>query len=56
MRPDIDRRLVIDALETALFQRCPEKGRMILHSDRGSQQAPLDQHRVLASNEAQGNH
>jgi putative transposase len=55
MRPDMHRRLVIDALEMGLFQRRPPKGKMIFHSDRGSQyasgdfRAVLDQHGVQPS-------
>ncbi len=36
MRPDMQRNLVIDALEMAWFKRNPE---LIFHSDRGSQYA-----------------
>jgi len=36
MRPDLHRSLVMDALEMGLFQRRPEKGELIFHSDRGS--------------------
>jgi len=39
MRPDMHRSLVIDALEMGLFQRRPEKGNLIFHSDRGCQYA-----------------
>ena len=35
MRPDMHRRLVIDALEMGLFQRRPRRGELIFHSDRG---------------------
>jgi putative transposase len=48
MRPDMHRSLVIDALEMGLFQRCPQKGQMIFHSDRGSQYASDDFRAVLA--------
>jgi transposase InsO family protein len=37
MRPDMHRNLVIDTLEMGLFQRRPANGKMIFHSDRGSQ-------------------
>ena len=61
MRPDMHRSLVIDALEMGLFQRCPPKGQMIFHSDRGSQYASddfrtvLDQHGVQPSMSRKGN-
>jgi hypothetical protein len=61
MRPDMHRSLVIDALEMGLFQRRPPKGRMIFHSDRGSQYASndfrdvLDNHGVLPSMSRKGN-
>jgi len=35
MRGDLHRSLVIDALEMAWYQRRPEKGALIFHSDRG---------------------
>ena len=48
MRPDMQRDLVIDALEMAWFRRCPDKkGRLIFHSDRGSQYASEDFNKVL---------
>jgi hypothetical protein len=55
------RSLVIDALEMGLFQRRPPKGKMIFHSDRGSQYASddsrqvLDQHGVQPSMSRKGN-
>jgi putative transposase len=61
MRPDMHRSLVIDALEMGLFQRCPPRGQMIFHSDRGSQYASddfrqvLDQHGVQPSMSRKGN-
>ncbi len=61
MRPDLHRSLVIDALEMGLFQRCPRKGELIFHSDRGSQYASeefrqlLEKHGILASMSRQGN-
>jgi putative transposase len=61
MRPDMHRSLVIDALEMGLFQRRPPKGKMIFHSDRGSQYASddfrkvLDQHGVQPSMSRKGN-
>jgi putative transposase len=61
MRPDMHRGLVIDALEMGLFQRRTPKGKMILHSDRGSQYASddfrdvLDHHGVLLSMSRRGN-
>jgi putative transposase len=61
MRPDMHRSLVIDALEMGLFQRCPPKGQMLFHSDRGSQYASddfrdvLDRHRVQPSMSRKGN-
>jgi putative transposase len=61
MRPDMHRSLVIDALEMGLFQRRPEKGQLIFHSDRGSQYASddfcavLDRYGVIASMSRKGN-
>jgi putative transposase len=61
MRPDMHRSLVIDALEMGLFQRHPQKGQLLFHSDRGSQYASddfralLDQHGVTASMSRKGN-
>jgi putative transposase len=61
MRPDMHRSLVIDALEMGLFQRRPPKGKLIFHSDRGSQYASddfrhvLDQHGVQPSMSRKGN-
>jgi putative transposase len=61
MRPDMHRSLVIDALEMGLFQRRPPKGKMIFHSDRGSQyasedfRAVLDKHSVQPSMSRKGN-
>jgi putative transposase len=61
MRPDMHRRLVIDALEMGLFQRRPQKGKLIFHSDRGSQyasddfRAVLDRHDIRASMSRKGN-
>ena len=61
MRPDMHRSLVIDALEMGLFQRHPQKGQLLFHSDRGSQyasddfRAVLDQHGVMASMSRKGN-
>jgi len=37
MRPDMHRSLVIDALEMGVYQRRPQAGGLIFHSDRGSQ-------------------
>ena len=48
MRPDMQRNLVIDALEMAWFQRNPGKNaQLIFHSDRGSQYASDDFSEVL---------
>ena len=48
MRPDMQRNLVIDALEMAWFKRNPgKKARLIFHSDRGSQYASEDFAKVL---------
>src|SRR5580700_8523346 len=48
MRPDMQRSLVIDALEMAWFQRNPgKKVGLIFHSDRGSQHASDDFSEVL---------
>ena len=48
MRPDMQRNLVIDALEMAWFQRNPgQKTELIFHSDRGSQYASDDFREVL---------
>ncbi len=53
--------LVIDALEMGLFQRRPQKGELIFHSDRGSQYASedfrqvLEKHGILASMSRKGN-
>ena len=47
MRPDMHRSLVIDALEMGLFQRRPQRGELIFHSDRGSQYASEDFRQVL---------
>ncbi len=61
MRPDMHRSLVIDALEMGLFQRRPQKGELIFHSDRGSQYASedfrqvLEKHGILASMSRKGN-
>jgi putative transposase len=48
MRPDMQRDLVIDALEMAWFRRCPDKKvGLIFHSDRGSQYASDDFNKLL---------
>ena len=48
MRPDMQRNLVIDALEMAWFKRNPgKKTELIFHSDRGSQYASDDFREVL---------
>jgi len=48
MRPDMQRSLVIDALEMAWFKRNPgKKTELIFHSDRGSQYASDDFRGVL---------
>jgi len=47
MRPDVHRSLVIDALEMGVYQRRPQTGRLIFHSDRGSQYASEDFRSVL---------
>ena len=56
MHSDMRRNLVIDALEMAWFQRCPDRRTgLIFHSDRGSQYASqefrsvLEQHGIQAS-------
>jgi putative transposase len=62
MRPDMQRKLVIDALEMAWFERNPGKQtELIFHSDRGSQYASADfrevlqEHRRTPSMSRQGN-
>jgi putative transposase len=62
MRPDMQRKLVIDALEMAWFQRNPgQKTELIFHSDRGSQYASddfrgvLQEHGITPSMSRQGN-
>ena len=61
MRPDMHRSLVIDALEMGVYQRRPQAGRLIFHSDRGSQyasedfRAVIDKHGILASMSRKGN-
>jgi transposase InsO family protein len=48
MRPDMQRDLLIDALEMAWFRRCPDKKvGLIFHSDRGSQYASDDFNKLL---------
>jgi putative transposase len=48
MRPDMHRSLVIDALEMGVYQRRPQPGGLIFHSDRGSQYASEHYQRLLA--------
>jgi len=62
MRPDMQRNLVIDALEMAWFQRNPGKNaELIFHSDRGSQYASddfsgvLKEHGITPSMSRKGN-
>jgi putative transposase len=61
MRPDMHRSLVIDALEMGVYQRRPQPGGLIVHSDRGSQyasqdfRAVIDKHGILASMSRKGN-
>jgi len=62
MRPDMQRSLVIDALEMAWFARNPGKNAgLIFHSDRGSQYASddfgkiLKQHGITPSMSRKGN-
>ena len=61
MRPDMHRSLVIDALEMGVYQRRPQPGGLIFHSDRGSQYASedfrevIDKHGILASMSRKGN-
>jgi putative transposase len=62
MRPDMQRSLVIDALEMAWFARNPsQKAGLIFHSDRGSQYASddfgkvLKEHRITPSMSRKGN-
>jgi putative transposase len=61
MRPDIHRSLVSDALEMGVFQRRPQRGGLIFHSDRGSQYASQDfggvieKYGILASMSRKGN-
>jgi putative transposase len=56
----INRQLVIDALNMAIGQRCPE-GELLHHSDRGSQYTSddfrdeLDKHNIQCSMSARGN-
>ena len=62
MRPDMQRNLVIDALEMAWFKRNPgKKTELIFHSDRGSQYASdefrevLKEHGITSSMSRKGN-
>lgn len=62
MRPDMQRNLVIDALEMAWFKRNPgKKAGLIFHSDRGSQYASEDfgdvlkEHGITPSMSRKGN-
>ena len=62
MRPDMQRKLVIDALEMAWFERNPgQPTELIFHSDRGSQYASddfrevLKEHGIRPSMSRQGN-
>jgi transposase InsO family protein len=62
MRPDMQRSLVIDALEMAWFKRNPDKqAGLIFHSDRGSQYASegfsevLKEHGITPSMSRKGN-
>ena len=62
MRPDMQRNLVIDALEMAWFKRNPgKKTELIFHSDRGSQYASdefrevLKEHGITPSMSRKGN-
>jgi putative transposase len=62
MRPDMQRDLVMDALEMAWMGRSPDKkGSLIFHSDRGSQYASeeyselLQGHGITASMSRKGN-
>jgi transposase InsO family protein len=62
MRPDMQRNLVIDALEMAWFKRNPGKqAGLIFHSDRGSQYASddfsavLNEHGITPSMSRKGN-
>ena len=61
MRSDMHRSLVIDALEMGVYQRRPQLGGLIFHSDRGSQyasedfRAVIDKHGILASMSRRGN-
>ena len=50
MSEQITRKLALDALDMALFQRQPPRG-LIHHSDRGSQYASGDYRRMLAANQ-----
>jgi transposase InsO family protein len=47
MQSPMERSLVIDALEMAYLQRCPDADKAIFHSDRGSQYASDDFRRVV---------
>jgi transposase InsO family protein len=47
MKTSIDRSLVIDAVEMACWQRRPQPGKTIFHSDRGSVYASDDYRVVL---------
>jgi transposase InsO family protein len=61
LQPQMQRRLVIDALEMAWQQRRPAKGKLLFHSDRGSQYASadftrfLDEHGITGSMSRKGN-
>ena len=60
MRPEMHRSLVIDALEMGVYQRRPQPGGLIFHSDRGSQYASedfrevMEKHGILASMSRKG--
>jgi Integrase core domain len=47
MRPDMHCSLVIDALEMGVYQRRPQPGGLIFHSDRGTQYASEDFRAVI---------
>ena len=61
LQPQMQRSLVIDALEMAWQQRRPAKGELLFHSDRGSQYASedftriLDEHGITPSMSRKGN-
>ena len=46
MQPSLEKKIAVDALDMALFQRRPSEG-LLCHSDRGSQYASRDYQALL---------